>query len=108
MTRAEEMGPVLRRWKKSGLSLLAFAKREELSYSKLQYWAAKLGGARKSGKKSRAVELAPVHVVPDKPVPESPKPEVLSVWLPNGVSLEVPSGFDEVELRRLVGILTTC
>ena len=38
MNRAEEMRAALGRWKKSGLSLHAFAKREETSYSKLQYW----------------------------------------------------------------------
>ncbi len=41
MNRAEEMRAALGRWKKSGLSLHAFAKREETSYSKLQYWAAR-------------------------------------------------------------------
>ena len=108
MTHAEEMLPVLRRWKKSGLSLLGLAKSEELSYSKLQYWAAKLGGSKKTGEKSQSVELTRVHVVPDESLAEPRKPEVLSVWLPNGVALEVPTGFDEVELRRLVGILSTC
>ena len=108
MTRAEEMRPVLRRWKKSGLSLLAFAKSEGLSYSKLQYWAAKLRVSKKTVEKSQSVELARVHVVPDEAVAEPRTPEVLSVWLPNGVALEVPTGFDELELRRLVGILSTC
>ena len=108
MNRAEEMGQLLRRWRKSGLSLLAFSRREELSYSKLQYWARKLGGSRTAGKKSQAVDLAPLHVVPDKAPCEPPKPEVLSVWLTNGVALEVPAGFDEVELRRLLEILSAC
>ena len=42
MELASEMRAVLERRRGSGLSLLAFAKREDLSYSKLQYWARQL------------------------------------------------------------------
>jgi hypothetical protein len=109
MATKDEMYPVLKRWKESGLSLLAFAKREEVSYSKLQYWAAKLGGSKKKArKKVEAVDLAPVQLVPDRATGERCGREPVSVWLPNGVSLEVPVGFDEGELRRLVGVLSTC
>ena len=42
MELASEMRAVLERRRGSVLSLLAFAKREDLSYSKLQYWARRL------------------------------------------------------------------
>ena len=105
MTREQEMRQVLARWKESGRSLLAFSKGEGLSYSKLQYWAGKLGERKATGKK--AVELAPVRLVPEEGV-EAAKREPLSVWLSNGIALEIPAGFDEGELRRLVAVLATC
>ena len=106
MNRAEEMGLVLKHWKGSGLSLLAYAKREGLSYSKLQYWAAKLG-ARKVRQARPAIELTPVHVVSETP-PKTGVSEPLAAWLPNGVALEIPAGFDQAELLRLVSALSTC
>ncbi len=109
MELAKEMRSVLGRRKESGLSLLAFAKREELSYSKLQYWDRKfreLEGKRR--KAAPTVDLTPVRVVPDAVACDGPKPEALAVWLPNGVSLEIPTGFDAVELERLVGVLSSC
>ena len=48
MNRAEEMRAALGRWEKSGLSLHAFAKREETLYSKLQYWRAQASASSKT------------------------------------------------------------
>ena len=103
MNRSEEMGALLGRWRESGLSLHAFAKREEISYSKLQYWATKLRGGKKERAKTEPVELVPVRVAPE---PKAAEP--ISIWLANGIALEVPSGFDGAEVRRLVGVLSEC
>ncbi len=108
MSRAEEMRELFVRWKKSDLSLAAFGKLEGVAYAKLLYWRRKLGddaARRKAPSKAAAsVLLAPVKVVPD-PVPCAEKFEV---WLTNGLSLDVAHGFDESELRRLVGVLLSC
>jgi len=109
MELAKEMRAVLERRRSSGLSLLAFAKREGLSYSKLQYWARKFRRDDDSvGRAKPRVELTRVRVIPDvRPSNGAPLP-ALSVWLANGVALEVPTGFDAVELERLVSVLSTC
>jgi len=111
MKRAGEMRAVFARFEESGLSLKAFGERESISYSTLQYWRRKLSGKesekRPSHEAAVATPLAPVRVIPD-PTPVDSRPERFDVWLANGVSVEVPTGFDELELRRLVGVLSTC
>ncbi len=66
MELASEMRAVLERRRGSGLSLLADAKREDLSYSKLQYWARKFRAIEEKGRKAAAsVGLTRVRVVPE-------------------------------------------
>ena len=109
MELAKEMRSLLGRREESGLSLLAFSKREKLSYSKLQYWDRKFRGLEVQRRKAApTVDLMPVRVVPDGVAGEASKSAVLGVWLANGVSLEIPPGFDPVELERLVSVLSTC
>jgi len=108
MTRADEMREVFARWKVSNQSLMAFGKAEGLSYKVLLYWRRKLGDEAQRGRKpSNSAELLPVRFVPDSPAVES-NPGRFEVWLSNGISLDVAAGFDELELRRLVGALLTC
>jgi len=107
MTGAEQMREVFARLEQSGLSMRAFAQREGIAYSKMQYWRRRLAGRRKKATEGhKPVVLSPVRVVPDTPVPTERKG--FEVWLANGVSLEVPPGFDEGELQRLVGVLAGC
>lgn len=111
MRHAEEMRAVFARFEESGLSLKAFGERERIPYTTLVYWRRKFSG-KESGKKvsppaAASVAVAPVRIVPDAAVVDS-RSERFEVWFSNGVSVEVPSGFDELELRRLVGILSTC
>ncbi len=111
MKRAEEMRLVFARFEESGLSLKAFGEREQISYTTLQYWRRKLRDEGKVKKPLRRVVdpavLDPVRVVPD-PTPVDPRPQRFEVWLSNGVSLEVPADFDELGLRRLIGVLSSC
>jgi hypothetical protein len=107
VTKLEQMREVFARLERSGLSMKAFAAREGISYTTMQYWRRRLGGGRKkAADRQKAVVLSPVRVVPDAPVTAERKG--FEVWLSNGVSLEVPPGFDEDELRRLVGVLAGC
>ena len=112
MKRAEEMRELFARWKRSGQSLMAFGKTEGVPYSRLLYWRRKLGDGvatrKASAVKSIAdAELVPVRIVPDSN-PADSRPVAFEVWLSNGVSLNVGAGFDESELRRLVGVLSSC
>jgi hypothetical protein len=102
MTVKQEMVEVFERWKASGLSLRAFGKREEVSYSKLQYWQRKFRDAEPEPQKA---ELAPIRVVSGEADPDA---QVFEVCLANGVGLGVPVGFDEGELQRLIGVLSAC
>ena len=110
MKRAKEMRAVFARHKESGLTLKAFGEREGIAYTTLQYWRRRLRDDEApalSPSKGEPVSLAPVRVVADTKAPEPPA-RGFDIWLSNGVSLEVPSGFDEGDLRRLVGVLSTC
>ncbi len=111
MKREEEMRAVFARFEESGQTLKAFGEREGISYTTLQYWRRKLAGKKGAKKPSpkagKPTTLAPVRVVPDSRPPDV-RPEPFAVWLSNGMSLEVPSGFDELDLRRLVGVLSEC
>ena len=107
MTKLEQMREVFIRLEGSGLSMKAFAAREGISYTTMQYWRRRLGGGRKkTAERQKTVVLSPVRVVPDTPAPAERKG--FEVWLSNGVSLEVPPGFDEGELQRLVEVLSGC
>ena len=111
MKRAEEMRELFARWKSSGQSLMSFGKQEGVPYSRLLYWRRKLDGVvrRKASpvKPVAQAKLVPVRIVPDSK-PSDSRPEPFEVWLSNGVSLNVAAGFDEGELRRLVGVLSAC
>ena len=112
MNRAEEMRELFARWRSSGQSLMAFGRTEGVPYSRLLYWRRKLDDSVAGGKASPVkpvadAEFVPVRIMPDSNRPD-PRPEPFEVWLPNGVSLNVAAGFDEDELRRLVGALSAC
>lgn len=102
--KSDEMRAMFERWDASGLSLRAFGKREGIAYAKLLYWRRKFREESESG---AVADLAPVRVVPDA-VPEQAKAQLVGVWLPNGVSLEVPLGLDGAELERLMRVLSSC
>ena len=107
MRRAEEMRAAFARFEESGLTLKAFGEREQISYTTLQYWRRRFRDEDNPSKDRGVVALAPVRVVPDE-APASLSGERFEVWLTNGVSLEIPRGFDEDDLRRLVGVLLSC
>ncbi len=113
MVDAAGMETVVSRWEGSGLSLRRFGIQEGISYSKLVYWKGKLRGGQGRGKGTSSTEqrpsadLVPVQVVPDE-IPTNSSPAPFSVWLGNGIGVDVPAGFDERDLQRLVSLLTSC
>jgi len=98
-TKRAAMGEVLATWKSSGLSLRAFAEREGIAYAKLLYWRKRLADQP---------SFAPVRIVEAKPEATETRAEVVSIWLANGVSLEVPSTVAEKDLARMVRVLGAC
>jgi len=113
MSDISAMESMIRRWEDSGVSLRRFGQQEGISYSRLIYWRRKLRPGRerepappaRPGKASS--ELVPVKVVVDEKR-SSHVPAQLTAWLPNGVAIDVPSGFDQQELERLVEVLASC
>ncbi len=104
MRRAEEMSEVLARYEASGLTQKAFAEREGVPYTTLMYWRRRLRtGSAKEAKPAPAM-LAPVTIVPDRPRGRGS----FEVRTAGGAVVTVPPGFDEGELRRLLGALSTC
>ena len=109
MSRANEMRELFARWRSSGQSLMAFGKQEGVSYAKLLYWRRKLEGESRQAAAlaEKPIELMPVEVV-TAPSPELAVSPKFEVWLANGLSVDLAPGFDEKELRRLIGVLQSC
>lgn len=84
----------MQRWKQSGLTAAAFARREGVNPGTLFWWSSKLG---------RSVAVAPpvVEVV----VPPRAETTAFTVEVRGGARVTVPVGFDEDTLRRLLRLL---
>lgn len=104
MSGAAEMRRLIRRWESSGLSQRAFAEQEGVSYSAFQYWRRRLQDDQADPPKEPGIHLAPVRVVAG-----GPRGSVaFELRTARGLTLSVPAGFDEDELRRLLDVLTGC
>jgi|SRR5580704_2071857 hypothetical protein len=88
----------VRRWRASGLTGGEFATAEGLIEGTLRHWAWRLG--RDGVSESVGPECAFVEVA--LPAGEA---TVLEVVLRRGVTIRVPTGFDEETLRRAVATL---
>lgn len=97
---AAESDALLEEQKTSELSISAFAKSKDVPP-----WSIYNAGAR--ARKKAMSKFAEVSVVPPLNSPSPREPE-LELVLPSGLTLRVPSGFDEVALRRLLGVLAAC
>ena len=98
----EEVPKLLLELEASGQSLAAFARERGLETWRLYEARRKAGGGGPRRKRRHAVELAPVEV--RAATPASP----LELALSSGHLLRIPAGFDEAELRRLLGVLAGC
>ena len=100
---AREKTTLLNQYRRSGLSLLAFAQRHQLCYSTLIRWRKRFGQPAQS---QRALKVAPspqfipVHLEPE-PAPGAP----YVLGLSGGRSLKIPPGFETESLRRLLTVL---
>lgn len=98
----EEVPQLLTDLEASGQSLAAFARERGLETWRLYEARRKSGGGGPSRKRRQAVELAPIEVR----ATTSAGP--LELALSSGHVLRIPTGFDEAELRRLLGVLAGC
>lgn len=105
-TRREELADwyraLLERQAESGLSVTDFAASAGVSAWTLYEWRRRLAGS--SGGRDTAPRLVELAVVPAS----EPAGTGIRVDLRSGHRLEVRAGFDDHELRRLIGVLESC
>lgn len=87
----------------SGLSIAAFAREHGI-----RPWS--LYNARAAARRNRdsAAVFSEVRVVEESPEQAPVHGDSLEISLPSGLSIRIGRGFDEVTLRRVLGILATC
>ena len=94
----QEINQLLDELEVSGQSVAAFARDRKVPAHRL-YWA-----RRRRGRESSAETFDEVHVVDDSREIGTP----IDLQLPTGHSIRVTRDFDEVALRRLLGVLRSC
>lgn len=102
--RGQEMRALLRRWKRSGLSLPEFAEKNRLSAKTLAWWRWKLGRDARDGQQVELVEVKRESTASAC----TAVPEPFEVVLGNGILVRVPSVFEEASLERVVRTLGRC
>ncbi len=93
----EEIAAILDKFDRSDLSLLAFARREELAVSTLRLWLSR----RDRRPARRAPVLVPVHVIGGAPAADPP----FEVTLAGGRVLRFARGVDADELAAVCAAL---
>ncbi len=106
MRTVNEMRVVFEDWKESGLSQKAFATREGISFTTLQYWRRRLKDMdeAKATSDSKAAKFAPVKVVAAKIAGA----ERMELRVGENFLLSIPRGIDSDELRRVVSVIREC
>jgi hypothetical protein len=103
MARREEMGRVLARWRRSGVSAAEFCRREGLAPQALSYWKHALGArVVRRRREVRPVGFVPVRLVDSGAGAASGE---LEVTLASGDRLVVRAGVSRELLRDALEVL---
>ena len=86
---------VVARQKRSGLSIAAFCRKEQISAPSFYQWRRRLTNGSGS---EPAPQFVPVAITP-------PARTDFEIRLPGGVSVVAPGGFEEASLRRLLKVV---
>lgn len=97
--RRAEMRELLAAQESSGLSVARFAHEHGISSWTMYKWRRRLREESEEGKPP----FVEVRVVE-----EGGPARAMAVELESGIRVHVPGGFDESELRRLLGVLSSC
>jgi len=102
---AAEARALLEAQEASGSSIAAFAREQGV-----RPWALynARAAARRRGKQDAEPAFTEVRVVDERTKPSVPRGSGVELSLPSGLSVQINDGFDEVTLRRVLGILATC
>ncbi len=107
---ADEIRSILDWQRESGLSLLAFARKQGLCYASLRRWRALHGAltaravTTEASSGSGRPELEDPAFVPVELDAETPTRDFILEWS-SGRSLRIPAGFNPDQLRRLLDVL---
>lgn len=103
MRTAEEMREMMSAWEDSGLTQREFAEEEGLSYTAFQYWRRRL----KEVDEESSAEIVPLRIVDDGGTTQL-SDDRIEIRFMDGISVVVPSEFDDGQLRRVVEALRAC
>jgi len=88
---------VVERWRRSGLSVAAFCRREDLAACSLHWWRQEL--------KRRDSENSPFLPVQVAGVLSASSKNEIEIVLTSGRRISIPPGFDAQTLRQVLGVL---
>ena len=101
---ADEARVLLAEQEQSGLTMAAFARSKGVQPWTLYNARAQ---ARKKASRLAGASFSPIHVT-DQPESVGSSSGPIELVLPSGLTLRIAVGFDEVALRRLLGVLAAC
>lgn len=104
MRTASEMRVMIEAWESSELTQREFAKQEGLSYTAFQYWRRRL---KELDEESEPPAMVPLRIVEDGRAALECA-ERMEIRLGDDVTIAVPRGFDEGDLRRAVAAVRGC
>ncbi|MDC0743186.1 IS66 family insertion sequence element accessory protein TnpA [Polyangium mundeleinium] len=99
---------IVEKWRRSGLSARAFAKRHRISAVTMYGWSSRLSrqdAAQDSECAAEAPTFLPVEIIDDVLPAAAAGPTALEVVLPRGEVIRVPPGADLSQLGRVVAAL---
>lgn len=98
--RQERMSLLVAELEASGQSVVRFARERGLSPWTLYEWRRRLRRQNAPSERKPFIEV--------KLIDEPSAVTTMSIELPSGLRVHVPRGFEAEELRRLVGVLSSC
>jgi len=93
---------VLEAWRRSGLDLSGWCRREGVEYERVRRWRSQLAVRSRRTATSPTARFLPVRVLESGPSPQAASFELA---LASGLCLRVPAQFDEVALTRLLRVV---
>jgi hypothetical protein len=103
--RRAEIERLVAEQESSGLNVARFCRERGISSWPLYDWKQARAAKRKRAPAAKREAECFVEVAL---APSSAPPAPLAVELPSGLRVQVLAGFEEDELRRLVGVLSSC
>ena len=102
MRTAAQMRRLIDAWEGSELTQREFAEQKGLTYAAFQYWRRRL----KALDEAEQPVLVPLRVV--KSCSVAAGSDRIEVRVGKDVSISIPPGFDELEMRRVLEVVRAC